>query len=192
MKIAILGWGSLIWDPRNLKFDKDIGWNEKGPLLPIEFSRISKDGRLTLVIDPNAEEIQTLYAISSYESLDESILDLAVREGTGRKSIGCYDKTKDDFSPTSFEFRENIKSWIDTTECDAVIWTNLSEKWETKNDNGDDVTIKPNERISYLRSLVGHKSVLAEEYIRKAPRQINTPIRREIEGKLGWAYIDFC
>ena len=37
--IAILGWGSLIWDPRDLQFDGQ--WRENGPLFPIEFSRPS-------------------------------------------------------------------------------------------------------------------------------------------------------
>ncbi len=51
MKIAILGWGSLLWQPKDLQFDKGIGWSENGPMLPVEFARISKDGRLTLVIE---------------------------------------------------------------------------------------------------------------------------------------------
>ena len=51
MKIAILGWGSLIWNPDKLDFDKDFGWDPDGPKLPIEFSRISSNGRLTLIID---------------------------------------------------------------------------------------------------------------------------------------------
>ena len=49
VKSVVLAWGSLVWDPRELqtaaKFAPD------GPLLPIEFCRISADGRLTLAID---------------------------------------------------------------------------------------------------------------------------------------------
>ena len=52
MNIAILGWGSLVPDPRGLPIAD--GWHQAGPVLPIEFSRISKDGQragcLTLVI----------------------------------------------------------------------------------------------------------------------------------------------
>ena len=92
MKIAILGWGSLIWLPKDLKFDTNSGWKENGPVLPIEFARISKDGRLTLVITPNGTDVPTLYAVSSFDSLDLAVLNLAVREGSGRKSIGYYDK----------------------------------------------------------------------------------------------------
>ncbi len=50
-KIGIIGWGSLIWDPRGLPIK--CKWHKNGPELPIEFSRISQDGRLTLVIDKN-------------------------------------------------------------------------------------------------------------------------------------------
>jgi hypothetical protein len=49
MNIAILGWGSLVWDQRVLPTESE--WNSEGPRLPIEFSRVSQDGRLTLVID---------------------------------------------------------------------------------------------------------------------------------------------
>jgi len=44
MKIAILGWGSLIWDARLLSINTtlfDNGWSSDGPDLPIEFSRVS-------------------------------------------------------------------------------------------------------------------------------------------------------
>jgi hypothetical protein len=46
--IACIGWGSLIWDMRNLNVDGN--WHADGPLLPIEFARQSRDGRITLVI----------------------------------------------------------------------------------------------------------------------------------------------
>lgn len=49
MKIAVLGWGSLIWDQGNLQINDDR-WHTAGPLLPIEFARISGGSRLTLVI----------------------------------------------------------------------------------------------------------------------------------------------
>jgi hypothetical protein len=63
MKIVILGWGSLIWDPRDLPHQEP--WLDDGPKLPLEFSRISKDRRLTLVIDAvNGELCNTLYSYS--------------------------------------------------------------------------------------------------------------------------------
>ena len=187
MKIAILGWGSLIWLPKDLKFDTNSGWKENGPVLPIEFARISKDGRLTLVITPNGTDVPTLYAVSSFDSLDLAVLNLAVREGSGRKSIGYYDKTKDEFSPIDFSLKENIKKWIQTTDFDGVIWTNLSENWEIRNEEKVVIkTIDPNDRIEYLQNLKGPESALAEEYIRNTPKQIATKYRNQIIKTLGW------
>ena len=184
MKTAILGWGSLIWQPKDLKFDANIGWKENGPVLPIEFARISNDGRLTLVITPNGTEVPTLYAVSSFDSLDLAVLNLAVREGSGRKSIGYYDKSKDKFSPIEFSFKENIKNWIQTTDFDAVIWTNLPEKWILNDENK--TKIDSNNRIDYLQNLKGIESTLAEEYIRNTPKQIATTYRKQIIEILDW------
>lgn len=179
MKIAILGWGSLIWQPKDLKFDTNIGWKENGPVLPIEFARISKDGRLTLVITPNGTDVPTLYSVSSFDNLDLAVLNLTVREGSGRMSIGSYNKSKDEFFPIDFSFKENIKKWISSTDFDAVIWTDLPENWEIRNEEKVVIkTIDPNDRINYLQNLKGSESALAEEYIRNTPKQIATTYRK--------------
>jgi len=42
-KIACIGWGSLIWDPRDLLVQRE--WFKDGALLPVEFARQAfKDG----------------------------------------------------------------------------------------------------------------------------------------------------
>jgi len=56
MEIAVLSWGSLIWNPKALRINRC--WKIDGPLLPIEFARISKKWPLTLVIYPYASEVQ--------------------------------------------------------------------------------------------------------------------------------------
>ena len=186
MKIAILGWGSLLWQPKDLQFKKETGWSENGPMLPIEFARISKDGRLTLVISPKGTEVKTYFAISSYETIEEAVLNLAVREGSGRKQIGSYKRSTDTFSHDVF-FKNNILDWINNTDIDAVIWTNLPENWEIKNEKGEVIeTIVPDERIDYLKKLGGNKRASAEEYIRRTPAQIKTHYRSLIEKELNW------
>lgn len=187
MKIAILGWGSLIWQPEELKFDTNIGWKKNGPILPIEFARISKDGRLTLVITKNGTDVPTLYSVSSFDSLDSAVLNLKKREGTVKENIGYYDKSKDGFHPRDFLFKDNIKNWIQTTDFDGVIWTNLPENWEMKNEDNIVIqTIDSNNRIEYLKNLKGNQSALAEEYFRNTPKQIATTYRKMIIETLSW------
>lgn len=182
MKIAILGWGSLIWDPRSLKFEANTGWLADGPKLPIEFARISKDGRLTLVIKVGASEVQTLYAISSYLKLDEAILDLAIREGCGKDKIGVYVKESDLFKPTDFALKANIITWINNSDFDAVIWTNLKTNFKDKYGFGFSEELA----LNYMKYLTTDKIDNAEEYIRKAPISINTSLRKKIEKELNW------
>jgi hypothetical protein len=84
MKIAILGWGFLIWDPRELRLASN--WPEGGPVLPIEFSRISDDGHLILVIDErHGVNVRTCYAHSSLTDLDRAVVDVQHRERTPRR-----------------------------------------------------------------------------------------------------------
>lgn len=194
MKIAILGWGSLIWNPGNLEIDKtqgQNGWLSDGPMLPIEFARISQDGRLTLVIDPDVEELQTLYSISRFEELDHAILNLAVREGCGRNKIGHFLKDDNELSPDDFQFGQTIKHWIEEKETiEAVIWTNLSPKLWYKNKEGDIVDVPKDCLVSYLEGLPQNKQAIAEEYIRRAPVIVETSIRKEIEMKRKWTKIN--
>lgn len=92
MRIAILGWGSLIWDERK-EFDQTHGeWAPDGPSLKLEFSRVSqsRDGALTLVIDErNGDECEVSYALSTRSNIEDAVCDLKCREGTVLKRIGC-------------------------------------------------------------------------------------------------------
>ena len=184
MKIAILGWGSLIWKTKELFFDKEEKKKKEGPILTIEFARISNNGRLTLVLTEMGTEVSTLFTLSKYNTIDEAILNLAIREGSGRKSIGSYTKDSDVFKPEVFEFKKNIKKWIQNTDFDAVIWTNLGEKGFE-----DDTSTDSNKKLEYLKELRGNKKVLAEEYIRKTPIQIKTRCRDIFEKELKWTPI---
>lgn len=185
MKIAILGWGSLIWKPENLAYDIKSNWSSEGPFLPIEYSRISNDGRLTLVISDEANEVKTLFAISTFETLDQAILNLAIREGSNISTIGFYLKNSNQISPNNFKHRINIENWLEQNDSvDAVIWTNLPENWQTK------TKFKFKNRIEYLLSLNQKASQTAEEYIRKTPKQINTELRSEIEERLTWKFLE--
>lgn len=185
MKIAILGWGSLIWDPRNLQIDKTIGqngWLSDGPMLPIEFARISKYGRLTLVITEGKEKVQTLFAMSKFIELEKAIDDLSKREGCLRNQIGFLVKSNRRFHSKS-NIRNNIESWINQKdEIDAVIWTDLSMNFEEKLG----FALTEDSAFNYLKHLPSDIKVEAEQYFRRAPMSIDTVIRRKTEAELGW------
>ena len=68
MKTVFLGWGSLIWCPCDLK--KRGEWHRDGPCLPVEFARISKNGRLNLVLYPDADRVQVLWAYEEDNDLN--------------------------------------------------------------------------------------------------------------------------
>ncbi len=48
--IAVIAWGSLIWNPADLELASR--WHKDGPVLPIEFARMSKNGAASLVVTP--------------------------------------------------------------------------------------------------------------------------------------------
>ena len=182
MKIACLGWGSLIYRPDNLLIRRE--WFADGPLLPIEFVRQSKDGRLTLVITETAKPCRTLWALMATEDLLTAKKSLLLREGILAAKLTT--------SISSVTFNEEtiditklaIKNWAKTLKLDAVIWTNLPPKF--LKEEGRIPTLI--EAIAYLKSLDIYSRSIAEEYIRRAPRQIDTDYRRNFESEFGWTY----
>lgn len=175
--IAVLGWGSLIWDKRELAI---IGeWEEGGPILPIEFSRISKDGRLTLVIDEtNGAPARTRYAHCDAISVNDAIENLRSRECLPSPErigfVNLLGKTERASHATS---RDRIKAWAEAGKWDAVIWTGLPSNFHEK--RGE--PFNPRAALNYLINLSGEKKDRAVEYIRKAPAEVSTPFRHLFE-----------
>ena len=180
MKIAVIAWGSIIGDPRGLKIQSD--WDNKGPELEIEFSRVSKDCRLTLVIDPiNGHKVKTYYAQSIREDLRDVIADLRDREGTIIKRIGYIDvcngnSSKSEF-PEQIDVFETIKKWCESVNYHAAVWTALPAQFKEQTN----MDFSVDNVITYLKNLPLSARNNALNYIRKAPKEVKTPIRREIE-----------
>jgi hypothetical protein len=181
MRIVFLGWGSLIWCPGNLKIRGK--WHKDGPCLPVEFARISGDGRLTLILYPDADRVQVLWAYAEVNNLDKAVENLQQREGTKRCLIGFYSiKENKNSCQIIPEILNEIRGWTTNKKLDAVIWTNLPSNFEEKRRkefNGSNV-------IEYLKSLQSEKQQRAREYIEKTPLQIMTRIRRIIKKELSW------
>ena len=78
-RIAILGWGSLLWDGDD-HFDRwHDAWKYDGPSLRLEFSRVSSSrlGALTLVIDPqHGSETTVAWCLSKRKDADDAVADL--------------------------------------------------------------------------------------------------------------------
>src|SRR5690349_24345965 len=90
MKIGIIVWGSLYWQPRELLFTGE--WFFDGPELPIEFARISRGNRISLVIKPNWNSVRTLYCVSALSNLHDARENLRLRERTSSiDNIGYLD-----------------------------------------------------------------------------------------------------
>ena len=92
-RIAIIGWGSLIWDLEILTPHTTGDWlMEHGPRLPMEFSRVSHKRKMGLVVclDPfHGTECMTHVVRSTKNDISQTIDDLAARERAPLGLIGA-------------------------------------------------------------------------------------------------------
>ena len=186
MHAAILGWGSLLSDPRDLCVHGD--WQPDGPRLPIEFARVSgKDrDRLTAVLFEGAEPIQTYWIRSGMLTLEGARENLRCREGCRSiDSIG-YLTSRGRHQLAHFAgLRELLRHWlVGRPDLGAVLWTDLRSNFRER--TGRDFSV--DDGVGWLQNLIkdGCQGA-AEDYIRRAPPQTDTPLRRRVREILGWA-----
>ena len=191
-RVAILGWGSLLWDRRTLQISGQ--WRSDGPWLPIEFARRSglsdKEGKppyLSGVLTRNAGLIRTYWDVSLLtEHGDDAVCDLRRREGCNLSRIAYLPRDQPQSSIPGVD--ERIREWLNSKkgELDAVIWTNLEPTLKLK--ERESFTVEENiEWLDKLRNSEQHGR--AEEYIRKAPLQTDTCLRRQVRERFGWTDI---
>ena len=177
-RIAILGWGSLLWDERP-EFDETHGdWRLDGPILPLEFSRVSasRKNALTLVIDTNnGTDCKIAYAMSKRRYAEDTIADLRCREGTIMKRIGCY--FADDSSRSKDDVPSTIIKWAKEKRLDVVVWTALSSNFKQKTKR--EFTIDA--AIEYLHGLSPEGKANAATYVWRAPALVQTKLREVLE-----------
>jgi hypothetical protein len=185
VKTVVLAWGSLVWDPRELKTAAKFAAN--GPLLPIEFCRISNDGRLTLAIDERFGALcKTYSAPSALENLDAARDDLCLREGMANaRAIGFVEPASDRQSDFALENHPQvvatIAAWAESLGYDAAIWTALASNFDAWGKGGEPFSVSA--ALQYLETLEGEDSAKfaqALTYIRKAPPEVETPVRDEV------------
>ena len=183
-KIALLGWGSLLWDKRPDFDAHHEQWLDDGPELKIEFTRVSetRQGALTLVVDPeHGAACRVSYAMSTRIDPDDAIRDLRCREGTTLKNIGYWfaDGSKSQFR--NKETLEAIRSWGGTKAVDVVVWTDLLSNFRQK--TGQAFTIEA--AVAHLSSLPAEAKAGAAEYVWRAPSFVNTPLRTTLQA-ISW------
>jgi len=177
--IACLGWGSLVWDPRELPVEDC--WHEDGPMLRADFLRMSDNRRMTLVLDPSAPRVRSLWSVMTIDDVQEARVALAHREGSFRKSNpthGTQSWTRGDPTPALID---ELPLWCEQHRIDHVIWTAIGSRFK-----GVDRTPSADEVVAHLRGLDGDVRKEAETYIRRAPAQVMTPLRERIAEEFGW------
>lgn len=127
MNVVYLAWGSLVWDPRNLPIQRR--WFDDGPFAPVEFTRQSNDGRITLVLDDEAEPVRLLWARSTLSDIGEAMKALSEREGiTGSargSPIGRWSTGED--APRNIS---SLPMWAQAHGIDAAVWTALGPQYK--------------------------------------------------------------
>jgi hypothetical protein len=182
INIAILGWGSLLWDKRP-EFDEQHGaWELDGPELKIEFSRVSqtRGGALTLVVDPtNGVQCRVAHARSKRRDAEDAICDLRSREGTTRANIGFHfmdgtrSQAKDRATLTA------VKAWAAAKSIDVIVWTDLSSNFEKELKR----QFSTENAVSHLRSLDAQAKAGAAGYVWQAPDFVVTPVRTALQAE---------
>ena len=181
---VVLGWGSLLWNTGELAVAG--AWSPLGPTLPIEFSRIAKDDRLTLVIDRlNGARVQTYWARLAVDDLEGAISALADREECPDSGIGWLDVRARTNSLSRHSDQEDvfstIEQWARSVGVTHAVWTALPSTFEARREEPFSVTCA----LDYLRSLGGPERERAFEYIRRAPKATQTPLRAHFDREFG-------
>lgn len=191
MKIAVLAWGSLIWDRRALAIATDF--EPVGPHIALEFSRISRDDRLTLVIDEAHGSSGVTYAtLSAFDDLDAALENLWVREGSQGEALpkevrthgrtGWVEVGSDAHSQLAMNRHPKavtaIKDWATENNYAAAIWTALGSNFHDSEKAAESFSVDA--AIRYLDRLDKLSFARALHYIWSAPPEVDTPLRRAV------------
>lgn len=186
MDIAIIGWGSLIWDLEILESQVDPRWQRgAGPVLPLEFSRVSPKRKraLALIVDPDhGTECLTSLVVSKRRSLEDAVNDLAARERAPLDRIGYASQTGSWRSAVD-GLQARFESWLAQTGFAGAVWTDLPGNFHDETGTPFSVSAA----ITYLRTLQGTSLLEAKRYIELAPEETMTALRQALSVEDWWA-----
>lgn len=179
MRIAIIGWGYLIWDPRALDLASE--WHPDGPLLPLEFARFADPPRLLPVLVEGAPLQPTLWVQSGKRSVLAAAADLAVREGVGTQDIGHW--SRPDGMRPSHGCEAVIRQWVESRGLDGAVWRAVEPNLPDRTPGFPSEQL----RIEFLRGLIASgQEQDARDYFEHMPAQINTPFQALVLREFGW------
>lgn len=186
MQIAIIGWGSLLWDLEVLEPHVHPTWKRAaGPSLPLEFSRVSPKRlkALALIIDPaHGTECATSLVLSRKGTLEAAASDLAERERAPLERIG-YASQRGEWQSTIPGVEENVGEWLISSGYDGAVWTDLPANFHEE--TGERFSI--GRAIDYLKTLQGTALLEAKRYIELAPEESMTSLRVALQDDDWWA-----
>ncbi len=184
-RIAILGWGSLLWDLDDLAPKVAGGWlHRAGPRLPMEFARISPKRKMGLVLclDPGDGTGCATHAIRSRRTDPEATrADLAARERAPLNRIGWADAAGRGESRLP-EVVDAVAEWCRATGWSGAVWTDLEPNF--RETTGADFSVAAGK--DYLRGLGAESLPEAVRYIRNAPGTTRTKLRRALAVDPWW------
>ena len=189
MSIAIIAYGSLIWDEECLAPHITGGWARgAGPALPVEFSRISpkRRGALVLVIDESAAAVPTSVTTSRRDGIMAAAGDLARRERAPLAAIGMADRSgRTANCPPAVGAR--VVRWLrGQARHAAAVWTNLPGNFAAETGRPFDHAAG----LAWLRGLSGESLREAWRYIAFAPAETDTAFRRHLAAHPWWQALD--
>jgi hypothetical protein len=180
-RIAILGWGSLLWEG-SCDFDRwHDPWRYDGPNLKIEFSRVSTSrlGALTLVIDTEHGVPTTVaWCPSKREKVEDAVTDLRCREGTTNENIRFVRLEEQPGVPADLlDTKGSIVAWARGKNFDAVVWTALKSNFQKKVKQPFSLDAV----LNYLKTLPPEGKAKAAEYVWRSPGFVQTAVRSALQ-----------
>ena len=185
-KIAVIGFGSHLWDLDDLAPKVSGEWKMyEGPILPLEFSLVSRKRHyaLALVIDyGDGAPCPTCVIDSVRSEIGAAIVDLANRERMEPTNIGFVDRNTGESHSHREETRNTLWNWIENSNYDGAVWTDGERNFEALTGRAFSLQTAQD----HLRSLQGISLEEARRYIRNAPARVETPLRRALDGAPWW------
>ncbi|MEL7465803.1 MAG: hypothetical protein AAFN79_17165 [Pseudomonadota bacterium] len=186
-RIAVIGWGSLIWDLDDLAPKVTGAWAMRaGPVLPFEFSLVSRKRKMGLAVclDPSNGDHCPTHAIASIRSdIHEAAEDLYLRERSPAvEYIGAYCAGTGFLRTRLPDVGDAVRDWCDAIGAAGAVWTDHASNFSDQ--TGEAFSVERG--AAYLSGLTGESLEEAVRYIEFAPETTCTPLRRALSQAEWW------